>query len=134
MRWSPGESVLFEARRNTTYVFPENGTGGTLIVAFIQSLLKRFLRTLVGGQGFRGDAMDYIRQHIPLRPPVNRPEARAAVEIVGFIPIAIEHIAPPVPNAIFVDHVRTSPEDGVPVIRAEDVADVHPLSNGPILG
>ena len=81
-------------------MFPEKGTGGTLTIVFMKSILKRFLRTLVGAQGLRDDAMVYIRQHIPLRPPVNRREARAAVETVGFIPIAMEHIVPPVPNAM----------------------------------
>ena len=94
VRWSSSPVSVVEAERDTTYLFPKKGTGGTLTAAFMNSILKRFLRTLVGGQGLRDDAMDYIRQHIPLRPPVNRREARAAVETVGFIPIAMEHIVP----------------------------------------
>ena len=94
VRWSSGPVSVVEAERDTTYVFPEKGTGGTLTVVLMKSLLKRFLRTLVGGQGLRDDAMAYIRQHIPLRPPMNRREARAAAETVGFIPIAMEHIIP----------------------------------------
>ena len=58
---------------------------------------------------------------------MNRREARAAVETVGFIRIAMEHIVPPVPNAMFIDHVRAPPEDGVPVIRARDAVDVDAL-------
>ena len=53
----------------------------------------------------RDDAIDYIRQLISLRPPVNRREARAFVETVGSIPVAMEHIVPsvpPVPYAIFI--------------------------------
>ena len=132
VRWSSGPLSVVEAERDTTYLFPEKGTGGTLTVVFMKSILKRFLRTLVGGQGLRDDAMDHIRQHIPLRPPVNRREARAAVETVGFIPIAMEHIVPPVPNAMFIDHVCAPPEDGVPVIRARDAVDVDALSDGPV--
>ena len=132
VRWSSGPVSVVEAERDTTYVFPEKGTGGTLTVMFMKSILKRFLRTLVGGQGLRDDAMAYMRQHIPLRPPLNRREARAAVETVGFIPIAMEHIVPPVPNAMFIDHVRAPPEDGVPVIRARDAVDVDALSDGPV--
>ena len=49
--------------------------------------------------------MDYIGEHIPLRPPVNRREVWAAVEVVGFIQIAMEHNVPPMPNAMFIDHV-----------------------------
>ena len=94
MRWSSGPVSVVGAERDTTYVFPEQGTGGTLAVVFMKSILKRFLRTLVGGQGLRDDAMDYIRQHIPLRPPVNRRKARAAVETVGFIPIAMDTLFP----------------------------------------
>ena len=108
MRWSSGPVSVVEAKRDRTYGFPKRGTGGTLAVAFMNSILKCFLRTLVGGQGLRDDAMDYIRQHIPLRPPVNRREARAAVEIVGFIPSAMEHIVPPVPNAM-IYHVPPPP-------------------------
>ena len=63
---------------------------------------------------------------------MNRREARAAVETVGFVPIAMEHIIPPVPNATFIDHVRAPPEDGVPVIRASDAVDVDALSDGPV--
>ena len=133
VRWSSGPFSVVEAERDTTYVFPEKGTGGTLTVVFMKSILKRFLRTLVGGQGLHDDAMAYIRQHIPLRPPVNRREARAAVETVGFIPIAMEHIIPPVPNAMFIDHVHAPPEDGVRVIRARDAVDVDALCDGPVL-
>ena len=130
VRWSSGPVSVVEAERDTTYVFPKKGTGGMLTVAFMKSMLKRFPRTLVRGQGLRDDAMDYIWQHIPLRPPVNRREARAAVEAVGFKPIAMEHIVPPVPNATFIDHVRAAPKDGVPVIRARDAVDVDALSDG----
>ena len=66
MRWCSGPVSVIEADRDTTYVFPEKGTGGSLTVAFMKSILKRFLRTVVGGQGLRDDAMDYIWQHIPL--------------------------------------------------------------------
>ena len=132
MRWSSGPVSVVEAVRDTRYVFPEKGTAGTLTVAFMKSILKPFLRTLVGGQGLRDDAMDYIRQHIPLRPPVNRRQARAALETFGFIPSAMEHIVLPVPNAMFIDHVRAPLEDGLPVIRARDAIDVDALSDGPI--
>ena len=71
VRWSLGPVNVVEAERDATYVFPKKGTGGVLAVAVIKSILKRFLRTLVSGQGLRDDAMDYIRQHIPLRPPMN---------------------------------------------------------------
>ena len=135
MRSSPGPVNVVEAERDTAYVFPEKGSRVTLNVAFIKSILKRFLRSLVARQGLHDDAMDYIRQHIPLRPPVNRREAWGAVETVGFIPIAVEHIVPPVPNAMFIDHVRAPPprEDGVPVIRARDAVHVDALSDGPVL-
>ena len=129
-RWSSGPVSVVEAERDTMYVFPKKGTGGTLTVVFMKSILKRFLRTLVGGQGLRDDAMESKRQHIPLRPPVKHREARAAVQTVRFIPIAMEHIVPPVPNAMFIDHVRVPPEDGVPVIRARDAVDVDALSDG----
>ena len=76
--------------------------------------------------------MAYIRQHIPLEPPLNRREARVAVETVGFIPIAMQHIIPLVPNAMFINHVRAPPEDGVPVIRARDAVDVDATSDGPV--
>ena len=36
---------------------------------------------------------------------VERREAQAAVEIVVFIPLAMERVVPLVPNAMFVDHV-----------------------------
>ena len=111
-------------------MFPKKGTGGTLIVAFMKSIINRFLRTLVGGKGLRDDCMDYIRQHIPLRPRVNRREARAGVEAVRFISIAMEHIVPPLPNAMFIDHVCAPPEGGVPVILARDAVDVDALSDG----
>ena len=114
-------------------MFSEKGTAGSLTVAFMKSILKRFLRTLIGRQGLRDDAMDYIRHHhIPLRPPVNRREARAAIETTGFIPISMEHIVPPLPNAMFIDHVRAPLEDGVPAIRAMDALDVDALSYGPV--
>ena len=100
---------LVRAERDITCVFPKDGTGGTLTIVFMNFILRLFLRTVVGGQGLRDDAMDYIRQHIPLRPPVSRREARVAVEIVGVIPIAMEHIVPPVPNAMFTDDVRLPP-------------------------
>ena len=109
LRWSSGSVSVVGAQRDTTYAFHKKGTGGTLTVACMNSILKRFLRTLVGGQALRDDAMDYIRQHIPLRPPVNRREARAGVETFGFTPIAMEHIVPPVPNAMFIDHVHPPP-------------------------
>ena len=134
VRWSSGPIDVVAAKRDTMYLFPKKGIGGTLTVAFMNDILKRFLRTLVRGQGLRDDAMDYIRQHIPLRPPVNRREARAAVETIGFIPIAMEHIVPPVPNAMFIDHVRAYLEDGVHVIRARDAVDVDALSCGPVPG
>ena len=76
VRWSSGPFSVVEAERDTTYVFPKKGTGGTLAVAFMNSILKRFLRTRVGGQGLRDDAMDYIRQHLLLRPLVNRRSCR----------------------------------------------------------
>ena len=132
VRWSPGPVSVVEAERDTTYVFPKKGTGGMLTVVFMNSILKRFLRIVVGGQGLRNDAMDYIRQHIPLRPFVNRREAQANVETVGFIPIAMEHIVPPLPNAMFIDHVRAPLEDGVPVIQARDAVHINALSNGPV--
>ena len=75
----------------------------------MNSILKRYLCTLVCGQGLRDDTMDYIRQHIPLRPLVSCREARAAVETIRFIPIAMEHIVPPMPNAMFIDPVRPPP-------------------------
>ena len=103
-----------------------------LTVAFMKSILKRLLRTLVGGQGLRNDAMDYIRQHISLRPPVKCCEARAAVETVGFIPIAMEHIVPPMPNAMFIDHGLPPPQDGVPVLWATAAVDVDALCDGPV--
>ena len=104
-----------------------------LNLAFMKTISKRFLRTLVGGQGLRNDAMYYIRRHIPLRPLVNRREPRAAVGTVGFIPNAMEHVVPPVPNTMFMDHVRAPPEDGVPGIRARDAVGVDALLDGPVL-
>ena len=83
VRWFSGPVSVVQAERDTTYVFPEKGTGGTLTIAFLKSILKCFLRTPVGGQGLRDDAKDYIRQELPLRPPVNRREAPAALEIAG---------------------------------------------------
>ena len=130
VRWSSGPVSVVEAERDTTYVFPEKGTGGALTVLFMKSMLNLHLRTLAGGQGLRDDAMHFIRQHIPLRQRANRREARAAVETVGFIPIAMEHIVPPVPNAMFIDHVHAPPEDGVPVLRARDALDVDALFDG----
>ena len=133
MRRSSGPINVIEPDRDTTYVFPKKGTGSMLSVVFMNSILKRFVRTLVGGQGLRDDATNHIRQHIPLRPPKNRREARAAAETVGFIPIAREHIVPTVPNAMFIDHVRPPPLSlGVPMIRASDSVDVDALSDGPI--
>ena len=35
MRWSSGPVSVVEAERDTTYVFPEKGTGGTLTVVFM---------------------------------------------------------------------------------------------------
>ena len=81
-----------QAERDTMHVFSKRGSRGMLTIAFMKSILKRFLRHLVGGQGLRDDARDYIRQHIPLRPLLNRREARATVETFGFVPIAMEHI------------------------------------------
>ena len=107
MRWSLGTVSVVEAKRDPTYAFPKKGIWGTLIIGFMNSILKRLLRTLVGGKGLRDDALDFIRQHIPLRPPVK--PRRAAIETVGFIPIATEDIVPLVPNAIFIDHVRPHP-------------------------
>ena len=130
MRWSSGPVSVVEAERDTTYVFPKTGTGGTLAVGFLNSILKRLLRTVVRGQGLRDNAQHHVRQHIALRPPVNRHEAREPVETFGFIPIAMD-IFSPVPNAMCIDHVRATPEDGVLVIRARDVVDVSALSNGP---
>ena len=51
MQWSSGPFSVVEVERDTTYVFPKKGTGGTLTVAFMNSIPKRFLRTLVGGKG-----------------------------------------------------------------------------------
>ena len=51
MRWSSGPVNVVDAERDTTYVFPKEGTGGTLTVAFMNCIVKRFLRTLVGAQG-----------------------------------------------------------------------------------
>ena len=132
VRWSSGPLSVVEAKTDTTYVFPEKGTGGTLTVVFMKSILNRCPPTLVGGPGLCDDAMDYIRQHIPLKPPVNRREARAAVEAVGFIPIAMEHIVPPAPNAMFIHHVRAPLEHGVVVMRARDAVDVDTLSDGAV--
>ena len=109
MRWSSGPISVVEAERDTTYVFPRKGTGGTQTFVFMKSILKRFLCTLVGGQGFRDDAMDDIRQHIPLRPTVNLREARSAVETIGVMPIAMQHIGPTAPNAMFIYHVGAPP-------------------------
>ena len=55
MRWSSGPVSLVEAEKDTTYVFPEKGTGGTLTVVFMKSILKHFVCTVVGGQGLRDD-------------------------------------------------------------------------------
>ena len=112
---------------------PKRELGVALTVVCVNSISKLFLRTQAGGQGLRDDAMDCMRQHIPLRPHVNHREAPVAVEIVGFMPIAMEYIVPPVPNAIFIDHVPPPPpEDGVPVIRARDAINVDALSYGPL--
>ena len=40
---------------------------------------------------------------------MNRRKPQAAVETVGFIQMAMEHIVPPLPNALFIDHVRDPP-------------------------
>ena len=50
MRWSSGPVSVVGAEGETTYSFPKKRTGGTLAVGFLNSILKRFLRTLVGGQ------------------------------------------------------------------------------------
>ena len=97
------------------------GGGCTFIKLFLACALIRVCDTtcqmrlptsdfipIAGGQGLRDDDVDGIRQHIALRPPVNRREAQEAVETVGFIPIAMD-IVPPVPNAMFIDHVRAPP-------------------------
>ena len=73
VRWSSGPGGVVEAERDTTYVFPEKGTGGILTVVFMKSILKRFLRIPVGAQGLRDDAIDYIRQHIPVSEPPRGP-------------------------------------------------------------
>ena len=73
----------------------------------------------------------YIRQYIRRKPSINRQEARAVVEAIGFAPIAMEHIVPPIPNPMFLDKVRFPPEDGMPVITARAAVDVDALSNGP---
>ena len=62
---------------------------------------------------------------------MNRRVAQAAVETFGFILIAMEHIVPPVPNAMFIDQ-RAPPEDGVPVFQARDAVDVDALYDGPV--
>ena len=49
----------FRQKENNVRV-PQKGNRGTLNVAFMNSIRKRFLRTLVGGQGLRDDPMDYI--------------------------------------------------------------------------
>ena len=105
MRRSSTPVSVVEAERDTTYMFPKKETGGTLAVAFMNFILKPFVRTLVGGQGLHEDAMDYIRQHISVWPPVKCREARAVVETLGFIPVATEHSVPQVPNAMFIDDV-----------------------------
>ena len=74
--------------------------------------------------------MGYIRQHIPLRPPVNRRGARGAAETFGLIRSAMEQIVPLVPNAMFVDHAPPPPPKEEPVIRARDVVDVDTLCDG----
>ena len=122
--------AVVEAQRDTTYLFPKKENGGMLTAAFMKSVPKRFVRTLIGGQGLRDDAMDYTRQYIPLRPPVNRREARAAVETVGFIPIAMENIVRLLPNAMCIHDVPATTEDGVPLNPAKDAADVDALSDG----
>ena len=132
VRWSSGPVSVIGAARDTTYVLPKKQTGNVPTVAFVNSILERFLRNLVGGQGLRDDAMDYIRQHIQLRPLVNSREAREPVEIVGFIPITMEQVVPPVPNAMFIDQVHAPPEDGVLVIWARDAVHVDTLFNGPV--
>ena len=61
---------------------------------------------------------------------MNRREAFGAVETVGFIPTALQHIVPPLPHAVFIDHVRALLNDGLPVIRTRDAVDVDALSDG----
>ena len=51
-----GRVTVVEAARDTTYAFPKKRTGNLLTVAFMNSLLKHFLGTLVGRQ-FKGSAM-----------------------------------------------------------------------------
>ena len=46
VRWSSDPVSVVEAKRHTTYVFPKKGIGDTLTIAFMNSILKRFLRTL----------------------------------------------------------------------------------------
>ena len=64
---------------------------------------------------------------------MNRREACATVETVGFIPVAMEQVIPPMPNAMFIDHVHAPPEDGAPVVRANNVVYVDALSDGLVL-
>ena len=111
VRWSARLESLVQVEIDTTYGFPKKGAGGSLTAPFVKNLLHPFLRTLVAGQGLQDDARDYIQQHRPLRPPESRQEARAAVESVGFAPIALGHIVPAVLNLMFVAHVRAPPED-----------------------
>ena len=65
MRRSSGPVRVVEGQRDTRYLFPERGTGGTLTVAFMKYIPKRFLLTLEGRKGLRDDAMDYTWQHVP---------------------------------------------------------------------
>ena len=95
MRWSSGPVSV--AKRDTTYAFPEKGTGGAVAVPFMKSILKHVLCTLVDAQGLRDDAMDCIRI------------------------FAMQQKFPQVPNAIFVDDVRAPREDGVPVNGAKEL-------------
>ena len=66
MRWSSGPVSVVEGQREATYVFRKKGTRGTLSVAFMKSIPKCFLLSLVSGKGLRDDAMGYMGQHIPL--------------------------------------------------------------------
>ena len=59
---------------------------------------------------------------------MNRREARAGVEAIGFQPIALEHVGPPILNSLFLDHVHGASEDGMPVIRARETVDVDALA------
>ena len=49
VRWSLGPVNVVEAKSDTTYTFFEKGTWCALSVAFMKSIPKCFLRTLLGG-------------------------------------------------------------------------------------